>query len=523
MNSSNTSPTPSSHDSRIFLALLGLYAFIIFPILRADQYYNDDLKRALIGHGSWDATGRPLTTLLMRVLQAYDPAMVDISPLTQMGAIVVLAWTGVLIARRYVFASPWMASLAAFPLGAQPFFLENLSYKFDALSMSLAIFFALSPILTLRHTRRRWWLGVASIFVSLDFYQAAINAYLVFVILDVLLGQLEEKTPQQLIKQFGSRALQAGLAMLLYQLIVGIHINGWVKIHSEKIHSLQQLPLIVSNFVDFYTYIGASFSRQWQFYFSPILLLMLLCAVAVGVRYAVSTQTATHRTRAALLAAGLLTPLAGLACALGPMLILAKPLFVPRVLIGFGALLAAGLILMQAALRRWRASDKWTLTVGGILALGMCVVASAYGNALREQKNYEIRIAAHLADDLAGLKDVGAIDAFMLDGSAGYSPVTAHVGSQFPITYQLISPYLVAEDRFHSHTFLSYYVSGVTDLRVDESPANLALISRILAQTCAIPASYTTGAYSMRVIARTAVVTFRQVAPEHCDLAAPHT
>lgn len=519
MNPGNTSFTSSSTDSRVLLTLLGLYSFIIFPILRADQYYNDDLKRALIGHGSWDATGRPLTTLLMRMLQAYDPAMVDISPLTQMGAVLILAWTGVLIARRYVFASPWIAALVAFPLGAQPFFLENLSYKFDALSMSLAIFFALLPIVMLRQSRRRWWLGIASIFVSLDFYQAAINAYLVFVILDVLLGQLEEKTPRQLIHQFASRALQAGLAMLLYQLIIGIHINGWVKMHSEKIHSLQQLPLIVSNFVDFYAYIGASFSEQWRLYFSPILLAMLLLPAIVGVRYALGAVTASVWTRTALFASCLLIPLAALACALGPMLVLEKPLFAPRVLIGFGALLAGGLILMQAALRQWRVSDKWVLAVGGILALGMCVIASAYGNALREQKNYETRIAAHLADDLAGLKGDGIIDSFMLDGSAGYSPVTAHVASQFPIIYQLISPYLSAEDRFHSHTFLSYYVSGVTDMRVDESPTNLALITSMLAQTCTVPASYITGAYSVRVIVRTAVVTFRQAAPEHCDVA----
>lgn len=523
MNSGNTSFAPSNQDSRIFLVLLGLYAFIIFPILRADQYYNDDLKRALIGHGSWDATGRPLTTLLMRMLQAYDPAMVDISPLTQMGAIAILAWTGVLIARRYTFTSPWMASLAAFPLGAQPFFLENLSYKFDALSMSLAIFFALLPIVMLRPTRRRWWLGVASIFVSLNFYQAAINAYLVFVILDVSLGQLEEKTPRQLVDQFASRALQVGLAMLLYQLIVGVHINGWVKVHSEKIHSLQQLPLIASNFVDFYTYIGTSFNEAWQLYFSPILLAMLLFPVAVGIRYAIGIRIATAWARPTLFAASLLIPLAVLACALGPMLILSTPLFVPRVFIGFGALLAAGLVLMQATLRQWHASGKWALSVAGILALGMCVIASAYGNALREQKNYENRIAARLADDLASLEVGGVIDSFMLDGSAGYSPVTAHVASQFPIIYLLIAPYLSAEDRFHSHTFLSYYVSGVTDMRSDESPANISQIAQILAQTCSIPASYTTGAYSVRVVARTAVVAFRQVAPHHCGAATPHT
>src|SRR5579871_5714427 len=61
-----------------FLALF--YSVLLLPILRADRLYNDDLKRALFGHTSWDSNGRPLTTLLMKLLQCYDHALVDISP-----------------------------------------------------------------------------------------------------------------------------------------------------------------------------------------------------------------------------------------------------------------------------------------------------------------------------------------------------------------------------------------------------------------------------------------------------------
>ncbi|WP_238592301.1 hypothetical protein, partial [Staphylococcus aureus] len=53
-----------------------------------------------------------------------------------------------------------------------------------------------------------------------------------------------------------------------------------------------------------------------------------------------------------------------------------------------------------------------------MLALGMCVLASAYGNAASAQKSYESRIANSLANDLARLKASRGVHAFLLDGTA---------------------------------------------------------------------------------------------------------
>jgi hypothetical protein len=77
-----------------------------------------------------------------------------------------------------------------------------------------------------------------ALFASLNFYQVAINACLIFVLLDLVLAQLHGEIPRQLSTRFWSRVLQVGLAMLIYQLVVGIHVNGWVKQKSETIHGL---------------------------------------------------------------------------------------------------------------------------------------------------------------------------------------------------------------------------------------------------------------------------------------------
>jgi hypothetical protein len=518
MTPADTSSGYVRHDRGVFVNLLALYMLILYPILRANRYYDDDLKRALIGHTGWDSTGRPLTDLLMRLMQFYDHAFVDVSPLTQIGAVAILAWLGVLVARRYAIRSPWMAALLALPLGGQPFFLDNLSYKFDALSMSLALLLALLPLLALRDDRRGWWWGVLALFASLNLYQPAINACLVFILLDVVLAQLQEQPLRQWLRQFLARVLQVGAAMLIYQFTVGIHINGWVKQESRKIHSLHELPQIGTNFVDFCHFIGNSFNAQWWRFLAPVLLVLALFPVVIGVRYALRLRRDQPPWVCALLvAAGVCLPLAMLVCVFGPMLVLLDPPVAPRVLLGIGALLAGLLIVMHAALQRWRRSAKWTLAVACVLALGMGTIASAYGNALGEQKHYEDRIATRLADDLAEFSASHAIHAFLLDGSAGYAPVVAHVVDQFPLMQWMVPPYLDGDDLFYSHTFLEYYITGIQDLRYRPDAATAQAIPRILAQACVVPPTRDRSAYSLRLVDQVAVVTFRTPQSPRCQ------
>jgi hypothetical protein len=257
-------------ERRTFLILFALYGIIVFPILRADEYYNDDIKRALFGRASWDSNGRPLTTFLMRALQAYDHAMVDISPLTQIGAVAVLAWAGALIAKRFAIRSPWMAALATLPLGAQPFYLGNLSYKFDALSMSLAILLALVPVVLDQHTARRWWLGVLALFASLDFYQPAIDVYLVFAFMEIVYAQVEDAPLRTLARMALSRFLQTLVTMVAYEATVGIHISGWVRKAATPIHAGQWQQLYL-NYLDFYRFVGTSLDANWWIAYAPVL------------------------------------------------------------------------------------------------------------------------------------------------------------------------------------------------------------------------------------------------------------
>lgn len=511
----------SRSDRSVFLILLSLYFLVLYPILRADRSYNDDLKRSLFGRTGWDSNGRFLTTFVMKLTQCYDHALVDISPLTQFAAIAILAWVGMQLARRYAIRSPWMAALAAFPLGAQPFFLENLSYKFDALSMGMAMLLAMLSITTLGNTRRAWWLGVLSIFASLNFYQAAVNALLIFALADLLLAQLDGKRPREVVAQFSLQLLQIGVAMLIYQLTVGIHISNWVKQHAQIIHRLRDLPWVKTNVIHFYTFISGSFNAHWWMYFGPVLILLGLIPVAIGIRYAIQSRPSQSAgASVVLLAASLLLPLVALAFVLGPMLLLVNPLIMPRELMGIGALLSAGLVVMQAALQQWRLSVNWGLLVAWMLAIGMCVFASAYGNASAEQKSYEERVATQISGDLAELRANRVIHSYLIDGTDGLSPVTAHVAEQFPLINALILPYMTADDVFMTHYFLLSYIPDIVDIRHQVGGEPLRLESTILARSCHVAAVRVSSVYSLYLIDDTAVLAFGAAHKRRCNLSA---
>ncbi len=131
-------------EKNTFVVSFLLYALILLPILITDRYNVDDWGRTVIGYLHWGQNGRPLADVVMTTLGLGKP-LVDFSPVCQIGAIICLSWLSAVVARRFEIRRPLVASLVTFPLGANPFFLANLSFKFDSLPMVLSLILALMP------------------------------------------------------------------------------------------------------------------------------------------------------------------------------------------------------------------------------------------------------------------------------------------------------------------------------------------------------------------------------------------
>jgi len=513
--------TPAGRDILVFGALLAyLLLAILFPILRADRYCNDDLLRALSGSYGWSDNGRHLTNLLMRMLQLGASRLVDISPLAQLLAIAVLAWTGVLVARRFDIHSPAVAVMATAALGAQPFMLENLSYRFDALFMALAIMCSALPVTIDRHGWKGWAVGTSSLLAALNLYQPAIDVFLVFSVLEVSRDVPEAGGISRRFQTFVVRISQFAVASVAYRLLFAASLKDWVKDHAA-LASVADLPCTLAENARMFTrFVVDAFDQRCGALFVASVAAAIAVPMLIGARRGIAYRHDRPMWQTLVFVAALgALPFAALVGIVGPMLLLEKPVLMPRVMIGFGAFLCAALIAMNDALRTRPAMLRAQYVIGGTWLLMFAVMASNYGNASKAQDLYEIQIAHDIGNDLAELRAHHVVSNLVLTGSAGLAPVAERAERQFPLLQQLILPYL-GENEFLSRNFLKLHVPGLSkwagaapSATDEKQPAGDA---------CSMPALYVRDAYSLKLVGEIAVVAFAGELAEHCPASPPH-
>lgn len=421
-----------------FSAALIMFGLILWPILHADRLYIDDMGRASEGYLGWGSDGRPLANVLMEVVNAGTP-LTDITPVPQLAALLMLAGLAALIGRRFKLPGSWLPALCALPLAGSPYYLENLSYKFDVLTMTsalvLAAIAALDPLRGKLQLPRKMLL----LLMALCLYQPAANVYVLLVIAQLIAGQLRDTEPGALLRELASQIGATLVACLLYVLVLRHTVRGG---YSDA-HSSIDPSAFAANLAHFWHYVLMTMTtlRGW--------VLLILAGVAVpltllgALRYAVRHwPRAGVGTRIALGLAVPLLPLALLIAPWGPMLVLAEPVYAPRVMIGFGALMTTSALILAAAAPRLRADYRYVIGLLVLPAAVMVVIASVYGNSLEQQKAYEDNLSGNMVDDVAALRLQTQLDGIALIGEAGHPPIVRHNMRKHPILAELLPVHL---------------------------------------------------------------------------------
>ena len=164
----------------LFYPILAANGLIYLPIILAGRPLLDDMGRSLGGHTLWGKTGRPLAELLFVLSNlGYPTSAAQIS--SQLIALVFLALSGLVVATLFDIRSKVLAAVCTAPLTAHPYFLENMSYIFDAPSMAAAVFCAVLAVYMVA-TNLSWRSGLVALtltFCSLLLYQPAVNVVFV--------------------------------------------------------------------------------------------------------------------------------------------------------------------------------------------------------------------------------------------------------------------------------------------------------------------------------------------------------
>ncbi|MGN0915514.1 MAG: glucosyltransferase domain-containing protein [Succinivibrio sp.] len=412
---------------KTFFLLAVLYSLALFSILRENISYRDDIGRTAYGFSGWLDFSRYSTEYLSQMIHAGS-YISDISPIPQIIAIIELSLAAIYLLkgitgkRSYTL---WQL-VATIPLALNPYFLECLSFKFDAPYMALSILVAVIPVLFIKHISYFFTSVLVSTVIICTSYQASIGILPMSTVFTLLALYTKGESLSRIFKTAFVFALAFLSGAIIFKtLILQPTFRDYVTV---DIAPLEILPKVfVKNMTIYYSelfsnsgFIGTSSTlKKTIIIASAVMLIVSIC-------HSKNNKLLSFLFAALTFGLGALLTFGFYAC-------LEKPLFIPRAYYGIGAFVACVFIFAVSY------KDFYIAKICSvILGWSLIVMASAYGNALVAQRNWENFRVEEVVHDLATIDSKGQTLKFKVEGNCGYAPVLRNLTGKFPIFKKLI-------------------------------------------------------------------------------------
>lgn len=422
------------HLRKAFALGFALYAIALFALLRGDIYYLDDRINS-VDDGTWNWS-RHLSNIMLSGIATFGKGTLDLSPLPQIFGICLVIISSMILIYLIRGKFDFIGVVASLPLGLSPHFLQNLSYKFDSLTMAMALFFAIVPFLFQSNKRVFCVVSVVSIICSFMLYQAANATY---IILSLYFAFSAFFIKGRSFKESALFLALCAVNLIIASLIYGLTINNHLKSIGDAYASHEIIALDSRFFIDIWanlsTYATTIFNDFKQTAY--IWLILLNCCLFMA-----NIALRTNLSKIALILGATLFLTLGFALSFGLYLVLQKPIFAPRAFYGFNAFVAVIAIAnvsfmlakslpahatkstLSAPPRLQKITHYISCAVVVIMAYFLISFANIYGNALTKQDKYlDFRVEILLKDlDSAILNNANNI--FSLKINIGNHAVT---------------------------------------------------------------------------------------------------
>ena len=381
------------------VGILVLFSFLFyFPVIYSQSFYTDDLYRILGGEYGWILLGRFLAYGISLVYSTNLAITVDAAPLTWVLSILIYGLSACCVFMKISSVKKEFALPLSIVFIANPFFIENLIYRFDSLGMALALFFSTLSF-SMRWNLTSCFLKVVFLIVCLNFYQPFVNLFLGLVGIELaLLFSLQHQSYKIFSIVYRSLIVFV-IANILYfiQFKSIIYLLSYLKSFTPTVRD-SFLPFdsllilkILQNFAGAFD-IFFEFWSDYAFYILVITPFLLLSITKI-------LKKKDFYTVLGLIFAVMFIFVSGI----GPMAILEKQFLSPRALSYFPSVLMFFSLVLMINKKKY----AWIMA----LPIFACLIFSyRVGNIHKLQREYETPIMMNLTKDLARLKKVETID-----------------------------------------------------------------------------------------------------------------
>ncbi|EPJ3738857.1 glucosyltransferase domain-containing protein [Proteus mirabilis] len=371
----------------IFLAFSILFCF---PIILADVYFRDDIPRVIYSFVGLSNLGRPLADEVYYWMTGFKPG-VDISPLPLLISSFTLAFIAYSFSKKIYKYEGINGIIVSLPLISSPFYLQNLSYKYDNLPMTLGVLFSLLPfILKTKSKLLLFAISTVSLIASMSFYQSSINVYICASIIIVSISILDGCDANKVFKIIMLYVLVLITAVLLYKIFV---INLYIDSQGDSRSVIASFDKISYNINrlndDIYNLVFVEMRKTSLLIILISLINVLICIYKLKLGF---------KDLIIRLSVIIILTIFSYFTVGGISLILHEGIAGPRAYMSFGLFIS---MIFYFCLK----NKNKIISVFSILALSFSILfmysySFAYGNALKSQRNQEMIVVNNIYSEL---------------------------------------------------------------------------------------------------------------------------
>lgn len=388
-----------------FAVLFLTYCAAIYPILRSNFNYIDDMGRVFSGYAGWDGFSRYVSNYLSHVIHAGN-YLFDISPIPQLLAVGILCIASLVVIsliKQREDISYWDLA-TVIPLGLSPYFLECISYKYDSPYMALSILSSVLPLIFYRRNKLIYSLAViVGTLIMCMTYQAASGIFPMLVLLLAFTMWTSKKNIKDIFTFLAHSAATYLSGLAIFYIFLMRPVDSYVS------NGIASISNIIAHYRTYLKLVESDFRVVW------LIAILLLTVWFIIVQVYKSKQ---NKFMSFLIAIVTVCTMALLSFGLYPAL--EKPLTAPRAMYGVGAYIAfigVGGIVSGAG----RYITRFlTFAMAWLFITFSC----AYGNALAVQNEY---INFRITEVIGDLTELGEFNTdkqkeFRIVGNAGHAP-----------------------------------------------------------------------------------------------------
>jgi len=436
-----------------FICIVIIFAIAITAIIRANIYYIDDAQRAAEGVAGWINFSRYVTEFLSTFIHC-DTYLTDISPLPQLLAICIMAIAGVIVI--YVYKGEKKFSvwdiIAIIPFGLSPYFLECLSYKYDAPYMALSVLVSVLPLLFRK--KKKTIYSIIVILCTLIMcmtYQASSGIFLMISLLLFLKSWNEKEDFDENSNMLTLSIVSYMIGLIIFKIFIMQPAKTYV---SNQIFPLAELiPGTLGNLYKYFSTVVLDLKKEW---------LIIIGLMAVAFVYIFARDSKQKKYVAIPVTIIVLLLMAVLCFGMYPVLV--RPSFVPRGMYGFGVFVSLIGVAIASAKKMYPGKIA-------VFALSWIffVFAFTYGNALDVQDEYTKFRMNMVLQDLNELEvcNNGQTKVVQITGTIGQSPVLENMRQDYQILNKLVPMLFNGNWMWGNYYFLNYY--DIQDFEIDRT------------------------------------------------------